>query len=92
LNPLFRLGFGEQEARSREREEIAERERETRARERERERERERLFLSGRSLVVAEHGGVILIEGFLPGPRRQDVGFQVLGFRLSLVEVVGFAV
>jgi len=75
LNTLFRLGFGEQEARFREREEIAERERETRAR----ERERERLFLSGRSLVVAEHGGVILMEGFLPGPRRQDVGFQVWG-------------
>ncbi len=35
---------------------------------------------------------MILIEGFLPGPRRQDVGFQVLGFRLLLVEVVGFAV
>jgi hypothetical protein len=44
LNTLFRLGFGEQEARFREREEIAERERETRARAREREREREIIF------------------------------------------------
>jgi hypothetical protein len=34
---------------------------------RERERERDILFLSGRSLVVAEHGTVIFMEGFYLG-------------------------
>ncbi len=64
---MFRLGFGEQEARFREREKRA------------RERERDRDFLEWKKFSCRgawkrdSHGRL------LPGPRRQDVGFQVWG-------------